>query len=480
MKPLAQRSINAFSWGVAANLTSIGILFMRAVMLARLIPVATFGVYAGASAIVTVTAVIASFGLGGALLHRSPYTEDEGAAAAQHFTLRLIATGVWVALITGFAMIWTNGQNQAALVALTVLTGVNQLTETPRVLLMRRVVQRRLALTQVTEAALTTVVAVTLASQGFGLAAILACDLIVALIGVLGLYVWRPVWRPTLSWSPPAVRYFLHMGSRSVLADLQGQLLDRLDDLYTRIFLGTAALGYYSRAYTFASYPRRVLAAPVNVVSSGAYAELTDDRRRLSMAFFRSNALLVRSGFFLAGLMALTAPEFVRLVLGDKWLPMLSVFRLMLVFTLLDPIRGAVAGLFVAVGKPELLVRTRTLQLLVLMLGLAILGPTWGVTGVALAVNAMLIVGIVTMLVQSRSYVDFSPLRLFVAPAVALFVAIMAARLTLGVPGVLGADWRTAAVKTLVFGVVYGVVLLALEYQSARKMGRSATRYWRR
>lgn len=480
MTSLAQRSVNAFSWSLAANLTSIGVLFIRSIMLARLIPVATFGVYAGASAVVGVTAVVAGFGLGGALLHRSPFTAEEAPAAAQHFTLRLLLTGAWVAFMVGFALVWTEGQNRVALIALTLLTGVNQLTETPRVLLMRRVVHRRLALTQVMEAALTTVAAVTLASQGFGLAAILACDVIVATIGVFGLYVWRPVWRPALRWSWPAVNYFLRMGSRSVFADLQGQLLDRLDDLYTRIFLGAAALGYYSRAYTFASYPRRVLAAPVSVVSGGAYAELTDDRRRLSMAFFRSNALLVRSGFFLAGLMALTAPEFVRLVLGDKWLPMLSVFRLMLVFTLLDPIRGVVAGLFVAVGRPELLVRARTIQLAVLTLGLAVLGPTLGVTGVALAVNAMLIVGIGVMLAQSRSFVDFSPLRLFVAPGIALLVAMTTARLMLGAPGVLGADWRTAAVKTIVFGAVYGVILLALEYQPARKMSRMLTRHWRR
>ena len=36
-----------------------------------------------------------------------------------------------------------------------------------------------------------------------------------------------------------------------------------------------------------------------------------------------------------AVLLALVAPEFIRLALGAKWLPMLTAFRLMLVFTLL-------------------------------------------------------------------------------------------------------------------------------------------------
>jgi O-antigen/teichoic acid export membrane protein len=480
MRSLAQRSVTALSWNVTANLLSIAVLFFRSVMLARLIPVQTFGVYAGASAVVGISATVAGFGLAGALLHRSEFTADEDQAAAQHFTLRLVATSVWVAVMLIAVLPWLSGANRTALLAMTVLSAINQLTETPRVLLVRRVVHRKLSLAQMLDAVLSTAVAITLASQGFGLGAILACDVVTTTTGVIGMYLWRPVWRPRLAWSAPAVRYFLRMGSRSVIADLQGQLLDRLDDLWTRFYLGAVALGYYSRAYTFATYPRRVLAAPVNAVAGGAYAELKEDRRHLSMAFFRSNALLVRSGFFLAGLMALTAPEFIRLVLGDKWLPMLDVFRLMLIFTLLDPIKMTVAGLFMAVGKPDLLVRARTLQLAVLVIGLFALGPRLGITGVALAVNAMLIAGITTMLWQSRSFVDFSPLRLFLAPGIALLVAMLTARLVLGIPGVLGADWHTAAAKSLVFTLVYVVVLVAQERRSAQKMATSASRHWGR
>ena len=65
----------------------------------------------------------------------------------------------------------------------------------------------------------------------------------------------------------------------------------------------------------------------------------------------------------MAGLLALIAPEFIYLVIGRQWLPMLDAFRLMLLFTLLDPIRGTLANLFIAVGKPEKVLWARLAQL---------------------------------------------------------------------------------------------------------------------
>jgi O-antigen/teichoic acid export membrane protein len=206
-----------------------------------------------------------------------------------------------------------------------------------------------------------------------------------------------------------------------------------------------------------------VLAAPIGAVSIGTYAELKEDRRRLSQAFFRTNAFLVRSGFFLAGLLALIAPEFIRILLTEKWLPMLEAFRLMLVFTLFDPMKTAIANLFVAVGRPEQVVRIRLVQLAVMVIGLLVLTPLWGIAGVALAVDAMLIVGIALLLWRARTYVDYSPRRMFLAPSVALFVGISMSLAAMAMPDLPGSDWWTGAVKASVFVVGYFTVLVFWE-----------------
>ena len=292
----------------------------------------------------------------------------------------------------------------------------------------------------------------------------------------MGFYIIRPVWQPTFGWHPQIIRYFIKFGSKSLLASLLLQTLDRVDDLWTGFALGESALGFYSRAYTFATYPRRVIAAPLNAVASGTYAALKDNPQQLSKAFFRVNAFLIRTGFLFAGLLALIAPEFIRIVLGAKWLPMLTSFRLMLVYTMLDPIKITIANLFVAVGRPESVVRARVIQLGVLLAGLLILGGQLGIEGVALAVNIMLVVGIAILLWQSRSHVRFSFIRLFTAPLLALIISMVAGRAAILLPNILGSPWRTGGVKIIIFLPLYGLILFVLEGNQLTEMFKAFQR----
>jgi PST family polysaccharide transporter len=246
---------------------------------------------------------------------------------------------------------------------------------------MRRVVHRRLALLQFSDIVLSSGVALYLAWSGAGLWALLATNIITMVLTIFLLFLWRPVWRPRLTWKPDIMRYFLRFGSRNALSKLLLQALNHVDDLWTGAYLGKTALGYYSSAYSFATYPRSILASSVNKVATGTYAELAQKRKSLSQAFFRTNAFLVRTGFLIAGLLALVAPEFIRILLDETWLPMVNTFRLMLIFTLLDPIKVTVANLFVAVGKPEKVARARGVQFIVLLAGLFSLGPTFGIDG---------------------------------------------------------------------------------------------------
>jgi O-antigen/teichoic acid export membrane protein len=467
---LAQRSITSVAWNAAANVVSLVVLFVRSTLLARWLPVETFGIYAGANAVVGLSSIVVGFGMGGAFLHRTSETEDEGHAASVLFTLELILTLVWGTMLVLGAFTFASGQMRTALLLLTVTTGGIGLAGVPKLILIRRVVHRRLALVQSLNTLFTTLVALSLARDGVTLWALLSTDVVALTLTTVALYIWRPVWRPRLVWSPPVMRYLLRFGSRTFLAAILSQALDRIDDLWTGFYLGVTPLGFYARAYTFATYPRQVLAGPVDAVAGGTYAEVKTDRLLLSKAFFRTNALLVRSGFFIAGLLALIAPEFIRLVLSAKWLPMLDAFRLMLVFTLLDPIKATVASLFVAVGEPERIVQARLVQLLVLVGGLFLFGPRLGITGVALAVDGMLFVGIGLLLWKAREHVDLSLRILFLAPCVALMSGLLLARSTLLIPGVLGSDWRTAGVKLVTYSTVYVTVLFLLERRQMHSM----------
>jgi O-antigen/teichoic acid export membrane protein len=268
-----------------------------------------------------------------------------------------------------------------------------------------------------------------------------------------------------------------------VAAHVLTEALDNVDDIWTGTYLGATALGFYSRAFTFATYPRRILAFPVSAVAGGTYAELKGDRLRLSRAFFRTNALLVRSGFLLGGLLGLVAPEFIHLFLGDKWLPMLSAFWLMLIFTLLDPIKATVSSLFTVIGRPEQVVKSRVVQLAVMAAGLYLLGSYWNINGVALTVNVTLLLGMGWLLWKAREHVDYSPRRLFAVPAIGLAAGLLIAGLSARFASPLISHsepaWITAGVKIVTFSTIYALILLLLERRVLIEMIRQIRLEWK-
>jgi PST family polysaccharide transporter len=459
---LAQRSVRSSTFTVFGSGITTIIQFIRSIILARLIAPEIFGVYSFAASFVLITSSLPHFGMSSALLHHAPESEGETALRV-HFTISFVLNVFWA--LTLFLLGWiVFPEDRRWILWIILMTQFfDNLTETSRTILIRRVSLKRIAIIDTTSTLLSTISAVLIAWRGFGILGLISTDIMAAIIAVSGYLIIHPPWKMRFGWSTPIARYLLGFGKRAFLANLVGQSLNYIDNLWTGRFLGATSLGYYSRAYTFSSYPRKILSNPLNSVAAGTYAELKEDNKNLSKAFFRVNALLVRTGFLLAGVLALIAPEFIILVIGRQWLPMLDAFRLMLLYTMLDPIQMTIASLFYAVGKPEKLIWSRLSQLGVLIISLFIFGSIYGIAGVAIAVNLMVLSGICIMLWHAKDYVRFSLLKLFAAPALALFLGLGLARLSITIPGILGSPWRTALIKILVFTFVYLATVIILE-----------------
>ena len=466
------RSITSVRWNMLGNVVFIILGAIQTVILARLLPVDVFGVYALANSIIWLTGMIANMGMGGAFVHRADETADEDRAAAVMFSLKCIYTAIWALLLLGGTWLLSNDVLfRLAMTVLTLANAVRHLTQTPNTLLVRRIQHKRLAMIQISNSVLTFICAVGLALAGLDLWALLISGVVTAVVYSVGLYLWKPVWKPYFAWDASIRRYYWSFGLRNMAARVLLYALDKLDDLWTGWLLGDTALGFYSQAYTFATYPRLVLAESVKTVIAGTYADLKQQRQKLADAFTLSNGLIIRFGFLLAGGLALVAPEFIQLLLGEKWLPMLDTFRLMLLFTMLDPIRESTANLFIAVGKPEIIVQTRLIQLGVLVIGLLTLTPLLAIQGVALAVVAMLFVGIAHMLRLAAQEIDYSLREIFLVPGLALTGGLLAGYLLIPALALSSVAGLFLA-KGLIFTLVYGSIWILLERDKLRLYSR--------
>jgi O-antigen/teichoic acid export membrane protein len=470
---VASKAIQGSFFSIGSSAITIVSGFVRSILLARLLAPEDFGVVALALFFLSITNQFRDFGFNWAFVHRDTDLEK---AAATHFILRvgmafvmMVLTLLAVPLLTKFYP--AQPQMVAALIALSLLEILNAANSTPNFLLRKELEFKYLAILDVAGSLAMTIVAPAMAWAGWGFWALVGERAIPTIVRAVALWGIRRPWQFSLSFDGKMARWYFRFGSFVFLSSSLTFLLDQFDDFWAGTALGAVALGFYSRAYEFARYPRRVIGNPITRVFFPAYAKLQHDRERLSKAFYRASSLMVRLGFLFSLVFALVVPEFVRIFIGNKWLPMVSAFRLMLLYTLLDPLVLTAGQLVTAVGQPQILTRIKVFQLLIFVPAVVILAHYFGINGVAVAADLMLLVGIALILPQVRKFIDFSWWKMFRYPGIGLFLAGISALLAEQCLSI-RSDWLSLLMKGGIAAVVYSLVLLTFEHAKYTEITR--------
>lgn len=458
------QAVRGSFFSVSASAVTLTLGFLRSVLLARLLLPEHFGLVALSLFYIGLAAQLRGLGLDTALIHRQDADEP---FLRTYFSLRLgldlLAFGLLLALSPLLQTAYPQmPEFSNVLIALILIYALSSLSQVQETLIRKNLAFSQLAATDVAASVVMTVLAPLAAWQGWGVWALVVEQL--SGIGMRFLLTWGLFrqWKPGLDWDRQTVRWFWEYGKSMWVASNLNYLLDRFDDFWIGTALGKMPLGLYSRAYEFAHYPRRILANPLVTVFMPVFARLQGNRLRLSQAFFRSAYIILRSGFLTAGVFGLVMPEFISYVIGDKWQPMLWTFRLMLIYAALDPFLILIGGLLLAVGQPKALRNAFLAQAAFFIPAVILAARLWGINGVALAADGMLLVGVWRLYRPLRQVVDFSFVRLMVWPVLALAIAwgggFLAEILAQGAPMV-----TLLALKLGVFSLLFSAFLVAVE-----------------
>ncbi len=460
---LAARAVQGSLQSVAASLLTLAFGFTRAVLLARLLLPEHFGVVALALFYIGLAARLRALSLDLAIIH---HRDSDSRFLSTYFTLRLgVDTLAAAILLAGAPLLQRFYPQMGALrevlwvlVAANFMANLGQVQET---FLRKNLAFGALARIDVIASAVMTIVAPYLAWQGWGVWALVAEH--ISGVATRFLLSWLPyrTWRPRFGWHAPSARKLWRYGKPAWMVTNLFYLLDTFDDFWVGTTLGQNALGFYAKAYDFARYPRRVFANPLVTVFMPIFARLQTERERLSRAFYRSAHFILRTGFLIAGGFALIMPEFITQVIGEKWLPMLWTFRLLLIYTALDPLMMLVGNLFLALGRPEVLRGAALIQTLFFLPAVALGASLGGINGVALAADGMVLLGLGLLYRRLREVVDFSLWRLAGWPTVAFLIAA-----AVGLVVEQRAPGPVAMVllyKSTLFVLLFGLILVVAE-----------------
>lgn len=408
---LAKRSIKSIKWISISNILQITINFIRSVAVARLLPIETIGIYSGALALTTLFAGFSNFGLPSAFIHRCKETNNLEETSYVFFTLRAIINVIWLALMLGGGILLIKEKNDGyflSFVVISVSLVIENLVTTPMHILTRQVKFERIALINIVTVLSNLFFTLLLITLNQPIWALLSTGIVRIIVEVLLLHFWKPFWRPKFLLIKSTINYYLDFGSKQVLSNFLSDALENFDDVWTKTYLGSTQMGLYSRAYSLAEMPSIIISNPISAVSANTFAEIAQSKEGLREAFHRTLVFLIQTGFLAAGALFIAAPEVIFILLGEKWMPMVTIFRTMLPFTFFYPMKKSIMSTFVALGKPEVPVRIRFVQLVVMTVLLFILGKLFQTVGVAIAVDLMMLVGFAMGIQYLKRYIDFS------------------------------------------------------------------------
>jgi O-antigen/teichoic acid export membrane protein len=463
---LAARTVKGSAYSIAASGITLGLGLGRSILMARLLTPEDFGLVAFAMTLLNFTAPLRNFGLDLALIHRK-IGEDAllDDALAVHFSLRLILAGIFVLLLLVAAPLLRSFYPQnMLLVPVLLVLAIGEIAvaagATPITFLRKEMRFKDLAVIQVFTSLTMTIVGPAMALYGWGVWAIVGETISGVIVGTVAVWVLFRPWRPHWKLERGLVKWYWEYGKFMFVSQLLLPVVQQFDEFWIGTTLGNTSLGWYSKAYEFAQYPHRIISVPIINVALSSFAQAQDDRLTLSKSYYRIASFIIRTGFLVTGVLILIAYEFVTLLLGAKWAPMILTFQLMAVYILLLPFFTLTANLMTAVGRPQVNMRVLMVQS-AFFVPAVILAARWHqINGVAIATDLVMIIGIIYLLRHAKKLVDFSLKEMVLPPLVAFVLGVGLAWL---LSSFVSQDIAQLFVKALSCFFIYNLVLLLLE-----------------
>lgn len=199
----------------------------------------------------------------------------------------------------------------------------------------------------------------------------------------------------------------------------------QVDNFLIGTYSGAEALGYYDRAYRTAQWPSLLLSALIAHSAYYTYSRLQNDPIRLQKSVSMIFWICANIALPIALALVISAPDFIRLLYGERWLPSAPLLRILAAVAVVRPIWDNATALLAAIGQARRTVVVACVQLVALLLAGWPLTILWGPLGTALAVGLSFAVGVTVLYILLRGRISLHFISIFGAPIMAA-VATMA------------------------------------------------------
>ncbi len=421
---LAHRAVRGAAYVLAGSYTNMGMGIVYGIIMARLLDPEHFGIFALAMFFVSLLDVRGKLGLDYSFTHRQPTTSE---LLATHWTLQILASISTLVLVALASLIirQSNYPQVTPLIAITLASVliVEAIGTTARAELEKELVFSYTTVVVTVSFFISYLAAIVLALRGFTYWALVAQVAVNTLLNTIGFW-WAYRGRMPRAdfrfhFDSETARWMLRFGGVLALGSIATTVLLQFDNFLVGTLVGAAALGFYAQAYKVAQWPTGLVTHIVSRAALPTYAKLQNDSTRLAKAFEMTLWLILTLATPLALALFVSAPDFIRLIYGDKWLASAILLRFLIGYSVLRPLLDDTGALFTAIGRPRRVTTVLVTQACTLVIFAIPLTLWLGAVGTAIGVGIAFVVGIALTYRFVAQTLAIDLLRLFSQPAIA-------------------------------------------------------------
>ena len=218
-------------------------------------------------------------------------------------------------------------------------------------------------------------------------------------------YLLHP-FRPHFEFNTAIIKHLFKYGKWVTLMSIVSFAVLQGDYLTIGKMLGAEQLGYYQPAYALALIPVAEFGRVLGGALFPMFAKIDENLESLREGFIRSIRLVfaftvpVTLGLYVA------APDFVPVVYGERWLPMVPIISVLAIYCLIRTYESVANPFFMGIGKPKIQTQGMIAQCIVMFSTIIPLTTQMGVVGTAIAVLLGGLTGQVYLLVRTTRYLD--------------------------------------------------------------------------
>lgn len=425
---LANRTVNGIVWTGSSTFVNAVINFVILVVLARILSPADFGLMGMVMAVINFVVLFSDFGLCAAIVRQKETNEEE---LSTIFFLS-VGMGIFLFLICFFssgliARFFQKTELSYLLKIISVSLIVTASSQTFAALLLKAMNFKALFKVNIMSSIAYGVVSISLALKGFGVRSLVIGLFVRQVVHLISVYMFNP-FTPRFLFSIRSVENSFRFGIYVFGERIVNYFIGNLDYIIIGRLLGAEALGYYTLAYNLMLVPIAKIAGAVRRVVFPAFSKVQDDNERMKRGYLKVVRYISLITFpAMAGLF-MVSKEFVNVVYGPKWEPVILVLQILCFIGAVQSITTVVEPVLYAKGRSDIGFKWNCFKVCCTATAF-ILGVRWGIVGVATAfviVSALLgpvIQGIVHRLIELK-WAEF--LKQFVKPALGSALVIAA------------------------------------------------------